>query len=308
MKRCPACDRVYEDNAMSFCLEDGTPLFSSPPYDPGATMQIPTEGVTGQALSEVLTEKTIPSIGHRLLPSEEYKMPAQAKPSEPKKIMPLWILGAALILGLSAIIVALIATRNTGPNGSQVAQKTGNVSQASNANAGSSVNRPLANVSANANSNRENANNPNNASANRNISNNESQGNANSDNGSAAAPTNHDEVLQDLKAFEDKWNEANIKGDKATLNYMLATEYKGTNGGRTESKKQYIATAKPERYIVSETSSNLNLTLTGNNAVLKGMLLVVFKKGVSERYSFTDTYIWRDGRWQAISSQASRVK
>jgi U5 snRNP spliceosome subunit len=44
MKRCPQCNRNYEDDALSFCLDDGSPLVSaSAPssFDPSATVQYP---------------------------------------------------------------------------------------------------------------------------------------------------------------------------------------------------------------------------------------------------------------------------
>lgn len=37
MKHCPACQRIYADNTLSFCLDDGAPL-----YDPQKTMVLPT--------------------------------------------------------------------------------------------------------------------------------------------------------------------------------------------------------------------------------------------------------------------------
>src|SRR6266568_691809 len=44
MKRCPQCNRTYTDDALSFCLDDGSPLLSvSAPssFDPSATVQYP---------------------------------------------------------------------------------------------------------------------------------------------------------------------------------------------------------------------------------------------------------------------------
>src|SRR5260221_11712912 len=43
MKRCPQCNRTYTDDALSFCLDDGSPLLSAsgPMSDPGATVQYP---------------------------------------------------------------------------------------------------------------------------------------------------------------------------------------------------------------------------------------------------------------------------
>lgn len=40
MKRCPQCNRTYSDEMFTFCLADGALL--SAPYDPAATMVLPT--------------------------------------------------------------------------------------------------------------------------------------------------------------------------------------------------------------------------------------------------------------------------
>src|SRR6185436_19576283 len=45
MKRCPQCNRTHTDEALSFCLDDGSPLVStSAPssFDPSATVQYPS--------------------------------------------------------------------------------------------------------------------------------------------------------------------------------------------------------------------------------------------------------------------------
>jgi hypothetical protein len=43
MKRCPQCNRTYTDDALSFCLDDGSPLVGTgaPASDPSATVQYP---------------------------------------------------------------------------------------------------------------------------------------------------------------------------------------------------------------------------------------------------------------------------
>ena len=154
MKTCPSCRRVYEDDAQVFCLEDGSRLVSASEasYDPGATMKIPagrmtlqdpTEVVPGNAAAPTQTSPQPP-------PTQRYGTPAQRerKPSA----LP-WILGAAAILGLSAIVVALIVTRRSGP---ETAQTTQNVSQpgggstSENANGASVMgDAPMPNTSAN---------------------------------------------------------------------------------------------------------------------------------------------------------------
>jgi F-box protein 11 len=58
MKRCPACDRTYADEAaLNFCLDDGAPLLhveSGPSYDPQQTLRIPATPTTGQRGTDIL--------------------------------------------------------------------------------------------------------------------------------------------------------------------------------------------------------------------------------------------------------------
>lgn len=48
MKRCPACDQTYADDALSFCINDGTALVGEKPsaWDAQATMMAPPPSVT----------------------------------------------------------------------------------------------------------------------------------------------------------------------------------------------------------------------------------------------------------------------
>src|SRR2546429_2865382 len=51
MKRCPACDRTYADDSVSFCLNDGALL--SVAYEPQATLAL-SESKPSEAPTEVL--------------------------------------------------------------------------------------------------------------------------------------------------------------------------------------------------------------------------------------------------------------
>ncbi|HEY3028229.1 MAG TPA: DUF4190 domain-containing protein [Pyrinomonadaceae bacterium] len=42
MKRCPLCSRTYEDNALSFCLADGSALINDEPATPSSFPPQPT--------------------------------------------------------------------------------------------------------------------------------------------------------------------------------------------------------------------------------------------------------------------------
>ncbi|HKR02053.1 MAG TPA: TonB family protein [Pyrinomonadaceae bacterium] len=141
MKICPSCQRTYADDAMSFCLDDGTPLTSAPAAssEPGATMRIPAARLTHQAPTEVLPGEEINAAPVRSTRGGS----REAVPTPPARkgsALP-WILGAALILGLSGIVIALILTRNNGPENSQTAQ-TVNQSNSAPSPSNSSTGQP----------------------------------------------------------------------------------------------------------------------------------------------------------------------
>jgi TonB family protein len=123
MKRCPVCQRVYEDE-MGFCLEDGSGLMSisEPSFDAGATVKIPASRLTDQSPTEILPAgeftQPAPQFARQHYASER-TVATERKPSA----LP-WILGAAIVLGLSGIVIALILTRNRELDNPQIAQNT----------------------------------------------------------------------------------------------------------------------------------------------------------------------------------------
>ncbi len=141
MKLCPTCQRTYEDDALRFCLEDGTPLVGAADsaYDPGATIKIPAPRVTSDTPTEVMSEDQLAPTRAATPPAAEatqaspvtsarrYEPQAESAPATRKSSAAPWILGAAVVLGLSAIAVAFIMTRGNGSNNTEVAQSNQNV-------------------------------------------------------------------------------------------------------------------------------------------------------------------------------------
>ena len=148
MKRCPTCQRVYQDE-MSYCLEDGAPLSSvaETSGDPAATVRIPAPRLTNQSPTEVFpvgeTQPTqaAPQFAHQRHAAERMATAPQRK----SRALP-WILGV-VILGLVGVVVGLMMMR--GRDDSQMAQ---NNAQSENTSAtpepGSTVNQLETPVSA----------------------------------------------------------------------------------------------------------------------------------------------------------------
>lgn len=122
MKRCPQCNRTYTDDALSFCLDDGSPLVSAgapPPSDPSATVQYPQARDTSPQ----------PTIAFRpgQAPPPPTPPPAWSPmpPSAPQKrsVWP-WLLGIGAVLvfmGIGVVILifgirSMINTNNSNGN------------------------------------------------------------------------------------------------------------------------------------------------------------------------------------------------
>ena len=119
------------------------------------------------------------------------------------------------------------------------------------------------------------------------------------------APTDEDVVQKQLTDLEKRWMQANIDGDKAALEEILADEY--SSGDPARNKRQYIDELKPDTAVKSWELEDLSVDLEDDRATMTGYLRQTTTGG-SEVYSFTDEFVWRDGRWQATGSRTVRVK
>jgi hypothetical protein len=76
MKRCPKCDRKYQDDTLRFCLEDGTKLSEARDSNPPATEVMPSRAMPTLKASG----STVPSYrsGGELLPPERERRQSNA--------------------------------------------------------------------------------------------------------------------------------------------------------------------------------------------------------------------------------------
>ena len=145
MKRCPQCNRTYTDDALSFCLDDGSPLVSaSAPssFDPGATVQYPQSRDTTPQPTMVYGGGQPPPAS---TPPPVWSPMPPAMP--PKRSVWPWILGIGAVLafmGIGVVILILFLASMGGNNNNNNQANTSN-------NANSRWNR-------NANTNTSNAN------------------------------------------------------------------------------------------------------------------------------------------------------
>jgi F5/8 type C domain len=112
MKRCPKCNRQYNDDTLRFCLEDGSPLASTTREEAPATEILPRAQPTLKSATP-----TIPS--YQSSPSP---LQSEARTSNP--LLTGGVIAIALLLLLLVGIVGFFVIKQSGTN--QSAQETAN--------------------------------------------------------------------------------------------------------------------------------------------------------------------------------------
>jgi hypothetical protein len=121
-------------------------------------------------------------------------------------------------------------------------------------------------------------------------------------------PSDKDQVLADLTAIENDWTVANINADKGKLERILGDDFVGSGpDGRVLGKVEYIDTIQRESGVEKWEFEGVQLTLRGERATLSGKVRYVLNDG-EQLLNFTDRFVWRDGRWQATSSEVTAAQ
>ena len=117
----------------------------------------------------------------------------------------------------------------------------------------------------------------------------------------APPPTDHDQVLAQLKEIENEWTVANLNADKQKLDRILADDFVTHVDGQPQSKADYIRDIQQDTSVDKWEFSELKLMLLGDRAVLSGTITYFFQDR-QRAFEFVDKFVWRDGRWQATGA------
>jgi hypothetical protein len=124
-----------------------------------------------------------------------------------------------------------------------------------------------------------------------------------------------DSAVEDLiRATERERLSALVAADMETANRLHADDFQLVNpGGGVVSKEQYLAGVASGylNYRVWEPDSPIAVCLYGNGAVIRYRSRLHMSldgaAGALEHFWHTDSYELRDGRWQVVWSQATRI-
>jgi ketosteroid isomerase-like protein len=117
---------------------------------------------------------------------------------------------------------------------------------------------------------------------------------------------------QVLVELERGWNDAVYRRDAAFVGNLLADEFIATyeDGSRGDKAKELALVAAFNQQVESATQDDFIVKTYRDTAVVWFTLrLVGIKQGqrTELRLRYTDVWVMRDGRWQCVSSQSTRM-
>ncbi|MEO8193282.1 MAG: nuclear transport factor 2 family protein [Gemmatimonadales bacterium] len=123
----------------------------------------------------------------------------------------------------------------------------------------------------------------------------------------AARPASSSSVQKAVFALEEEWTRGLVKGDTLTFKRLTAPGFVYTEDNVVMNQRELIRAIATSTDKI-EWAGNEAMKLYDYNpvAVVTGVLVVKGrnKSGkFTNRYRFTDTWLYRNGKWQAIAAQ-----
>jgi len=118
-------------------------------------------------------------------------------------------------------------------------------------------------------------------------------------------------VEQALMQMEREWVEAAQKKDAATLDRILADDWVGQGPTGIAKKAEALADLKSgDNKLESITLGDMKVRVFRDTAIVTGSddeKSSYKDKDTSGHYTWTDVFVKRQGRWQAVASQSTRL-
>ena len=119
-------------------------------------------------------------------------------------------------------------------------------------------------------------------------------------------------VEQTLMQLEQQWNQALLAKDYKTVNQIMADDWTGIDfRGMTVTKAETLDELKAgESGNQSVELGEMTVKVFGNTAVVIGSdteKSTYHGKDSSGKYAWLDVFVKRDGRWQAVASESTKI-
>jgi hypothetical protein len=115
-----------------------------------------------------------------------------------------------------------------------------------------------------------------------------------------------------LIGVEQRLNDAYLKKDSATIARILADEYKGTYGDGSQGNRRRELELLYDTTEVVQASALDEFEVRRYGEVVWVHLRASSRgrlrgKPFASAFRYSDLFVWRDGRWQCVASQFTRV-
>jgi hypothetical protein len=125
---------------------------------------------------------------------------------------------------------------------------------------------------------------------------------------SAAACPTQPKTPAGIVATEKSWVAALEQRDSGALDCILERDFADTTWRGVLIRKAQIMARLPNRPPSSLELSDLQPTLLGDSAILRGVNTQRSGTNVIGSVRFVDVFVYRSGRWQAVSAQESLIQ
>ncbi|HKA20238.1 MAG TPA: nuclear transport factor 2 family protein [Blastocatellia bacterium] len=114
---------------------------------------------------------------------------------------------------------------------------------------------------------------------------------------------------QEIRQVEDKRREGLLRGDTTTLDQIFADDYSVVNQfGQVQTKAEMMYALKSGALkFESVVEDNVSIRVYGDAAVLTGRATSKHEGRESTQLRFTRVYLKRQGRWQTVAYQVTRI-
>lgn len=128
----------------------------------------------------------------------------------------------------------------------------------------------------------------------------------------AAQPPAVKSDQQTLIELEQRWNDAFYRKDVRFIERVLADEFIATydDGSRGDKTKELALAAEFSQHVESAIQDDFTVRVYGDAAVVWFTLRLTGQrqgKPAELTLRFVDIFVWRDTRWQCVSSQSTKV-
>jgi hypothetical protein len=107
---------------------------------------------------------------------------------------------------------------------------------------------------------------------------------------------------------ERTWAEALERRDSAALNCLLAEEFEDAGPDGTLQDRETTLAKAAKHPLVHHELTEMHAQVHGDFGYIRGLATAVGEQGkVLARVRFTDIYVYRDGRWQAVAAHESML-